>query len=292
VSQPPKPTASAAKKPQSTAEAVESGSCPLDMSRILIMDFVSTLEHQAATQGSLDVGTLRDTAEGFLSRLRATTQAPDNCLKMHERMLWDERRRHAFERLVVLRFAHLLPKRSGDDGVRQGAQLSRRAIPGLAVAMTKMMGLDQYRSFEEKIRAQMQIYKLEHPGPVNWDHVANHPEFHGLVDQALLVMTGYFTDLEKRVPWLIEVINSHLAPPPPEDGRTLWIMDGGKTLLMLGALYADLRTQLASNQRTLERLYGPCAVQSLAALDTALYTFGIGPAGTPSTDTNAELRAE
>jgi hypothetical protein len=259
----------------STEKAIEEGSCPLDMSRILIMDFVSTLEHEAATQGSLDVGTLRNTAEIFLQRLRATTQAPDSCLRMHQRMLWDERRRHPFERLVVLRFSHLLPKRAGDDGVREGARLSRRAIPGLAVAMTKMMGLDQYRVFEEKVREQMRFYKIEHPGPVDWEHVAAHPEFHGLVDQALLSMASYFTDLDKRIPWLLEVINSHLAPPPPEDGRKLWVMDVQRGLLMLGALYGDLRRKLNSDQRSLERLYGPCAVQSLASLDAALTEHGL-----------------
>lgn len=259
----------------STEKAIEEGSCPLDMSRILIMDFVSTLEHEAATQGSLDVATLRNTAEIFLQRLRASTQAPDNCLRMHQRMLWDERRRHPFERLVVLRFAHMLPKRAGDDGVSQGARLSRRAIPGLAVAMTKMMGLDQYRVFEENVREQMRHYKIEHPGPVDWDHVAAHPEFHGLVDQALLSMASYFTDLDKRIPWLLEVINSHLAPPPPEDGRALWVMDVQRGLLLLDALYRDLRRKLASDQRSLERLYGPCAVQSLATLDEALTKHGL-----------------
>jgi hypothetical protein len=120
---------------------------------------------------------------------------------------------------------------------------------------------------------------LDNPGPIRWDQVAEHPKFHDLIDQALLAMTGYFTDLEKRVPWLVEVINSHLAPPPPEDGRTLWVMDGKKTLLMLGALYADLRSQMASNQRSLERLYGPCAVQSLAALDKALSAYNVAVDG-------------
>lgn len=257
-------------RPATSSQSKSTLSCPLDMSHVLIMDFVALLEHQAGGQSALDMQTLRSCATVFLDRLRHTTRAPDDCLRMHERLLWDERRRFPFERLVIRRFAHLFPKRVGDDGVSEGAVLSRRAIPGIAVAMTKMMGLDQYKAFDAQIHTILHAHKLTYPGPVDWALVADRADVRRVIDQALLTMTGYFAELGKRVPWLIEVVNSHLGPPAPEDGSTIWAMNSARAIAFLNSLYDDLIDRLKQDRRGMERIYGVQAIHSLAALDEAL----------------------
>lgn len=251
------------------SEAYTDSGCPLDMSRLLIMDFVATLEQEAARTGTLDAGALRAQAEVFLGHLRGLRQPADNCLRLHEQLKWEERRRHPFERLIIRRFAHLLPKRIGDDGVMQGAMLSRRAIPGIAVAITKMIGIDRYRAWETATHEILHRHKAERPGPIDWADVAARRESCQLVELALIRMAPYFGDLDKRVQWLVEVINSHLGPPQPEDGGRVWVMDGPKARMMLLALYDDLRQRLRDGSTELEATYGSRAMGALRELDAA-----------------------
>lgn len=248
-----------------------SSGCPLDMTRLLIMDFVRTLELEATRDGRLPVARVRSLAEGFLDDYRKVSHAPvEHCLTLHEALRWDERRRHPFERLLTRRFAHLLPKREGDEGVREGAVLSRRLIPGFMVAVTKMIGIDHYADCEARIREAVDAAKAESPAPVDWTRLANRPEVRAQIDQALADMAPYFVDLEKRLDWLVSVINGHLGPPPPEDGDHVWVMDEQSALLLTQALYADTRKLLRDAPHVLEETVGAGGLSALRQLHATL----------------------
>lgn len=249
----------------------ESSGCPLDMTRLLIMDFVRTLELEATRDGRLPVARVRSLAESFLDDYRRVSGTPvEHCLALHEALRWDERRRHPFERLLIRRFAHLLPKREGDEGVREGAVLSRRLIPGFMVAVTKMIGLDHYEACEEAVRQAVDAMRAESPAPVDWSRLAARPEIVDLTDSALADMAPYFADLDKRLEWLTAVVNGHLGAPPPEDGDTLWIMDRDKALALVRALYGDTRRRLRDAPAALEAAVGSDGLRALRLLHGAL----------------------
>ncbi len=245
--------------------------CPLDMTRMLIMEFVRTLELEATRDGRLPVARVRSLAEGFLTDYRRISDTHiDHCLLLHEALRWDERRHHPFERLLIRRFAHLLPKRQGDEGVRDGAVLSRRLIPGFMVAVTKMIGLDHYDACEDAVRHAVEAMKADSPAPIDWTELAARPEIVALVDSALADMAPYFSDLHKRTEWLIAVVNGHLGAPPPEDGHRLWVMDEAKALVLVRALYADMRRRLRDQPSTLEAAIGAEGMRSLRHLHAEL----------------------
>lgn len=245
--------------------------CPLDMTRLLIMDFVRTLELEATRDGRLPVARVRALAEAFLEDYRKVSQTPiDHCLTLHEALRWDERRRHPFERLLIRRFAHLLPKREGDEGVREGAPLSRRLIPGFMVAVTKMIGIDHYTDCEARIGEAVDRMKAESPAPVDWSHLSAQAEVVAQIDQALADMAPYFDNLGKRLDWLTAVVNGHLGPPPPEDGERLWVMDRDSALLLLRALYGDTRRRLRDTPQLLEAHIGAEGMRALRHLHADL----------------------
>lgn len=245
--------------------------CPIDMSHALIMDFVRMLEDEAARQsGKLDLATLRSMADAFLERHRSTAAPPKFCLSLHNALMWDERRRHPFERLLVKRFAHLLPARTGDDGVRDGAVLSRRLIPGLMTAIVTMIGFDAYHEAEELTRGLVDRQRAAGAMPVNWEHVAHEPEVELLMDRMLATVAGHFAQFDKRVQWLVSVVNSHLGPRPPEDGSVVWAMGERKAIALLSALYKDLRRRLRDDPAGLEAEVGHDGFAALLALHAAL----------------------
>lgn len=245
--------------------------CPIDMSHALIMEFVRGLEEEAARQqGKLDVAALRALADAFLERHRSNAQPPKFCLSLHNALMWDERRRHPFERLLVKRFAHLLPARSGDDGVSDGAVLSRRLIPGLMTAVVTMIGFDAYHEAEEITRAHVERLRASGSLPVNWDMVAHEPDVELHMDRVLAIIAGYFAQFDKRVQWMVSVINSHLGPRPPEDGSVVWAMGERKAIALLSALYKDLRRRLHDAPAALEAEVGHEGVAALQALHAAL----------------------
>lgn len=249
--------------------------CPLDMSRVLIMDFVHTLEIEAARDGQIEVARLRQMAEAFLGRHRIGAKPPEHCLRLHRALMWDERRRHPFERLMIKRFAHMLPKRSGDDGTCGEAVLSRRMIPGFMVAVVKMIGVEHYDTAE---REAQRLIDLHHAGgeyPLDWDALAKDPPLADLVDRALVAMAPHFQDFTHRAEWLTELVNGHLAPPPPEDGRRLWIMKSWMVAPLLAALYTDLRRRLRDERLELEDDLGSARLAALLTLHNALNASGV-----------------
>lgn len=248
-------------------------SCPIDMSHALIMEFVRALEEEAARHaGTLNVAALRALADTFLERHRSTAQPPKFCLSLHNALMWDERRRHPFERLLVKRFAHLLPARSGDDGVHDGAVLSRRLIPGLMTAIVTMIGFDAYHQAEEMTRTLVDRERAAGALPVNWEHIAHAPEIELLMDRMLATVAGYFAQFDKRVQWLVSVVNSHLGPRPPEDGSMVWAMGERKAVALLSALYKDLRHRLRDDPAGLEAEVGRQGFAALLALHASLNT--------------------
>ncbi|MFA7429235.1 MAG: hypothetical protein WCZ23_03660 [Rhodospirillaceae bacterium] len=241
------------------------------MSHALIMEFVRNLEEEAARRnGILDVATLRARADDFLERHRTSAQPPKFCLTLHNALMWDERRRHPFERLLVKRFSHLLPARVGDDGVRDGAVLSRRLIPGLMVAVVTMVGFDVYHEAEERTRAYVERLRGDGVLPVDWDQVAHEPYVLLLMDRVLTTIAGHFGQFDKRVQWLVSVINSHLGPRPPEDGSVVWAMGERKAIALLGALYRELRWRLRDDPVNLEAEVGHEGMAALIAMHAAL----------------------
>ncbi|WP_404379732.1 hypothetical protein [Caenispirillum salinarum] len=253
-------------------------SCPLDMNRRLLMGFIDRLRedgHLASAPIYLPgEDYLRELAEAYLADVGpAAGAAPSECLRLHDAVLWEDRRHRPFERLLTRRFSHLLPKRAGDEGgPAPDAVLSRRAIPGLMAALSKMVGPATLEDAARRTEALLTRHREDRLGLVDWPQLTAQPEAEAVLCEVLMAAARHFQDVGRRLDWLTEVINGHLPPPLPEDHDPAWRCDAGRTRLLLRALYEPLTERLSDPAATgvLRRRFGDVAVTDAARLLAAL----------------------
>lgn len=260
-----------------TVTSARTGACPLDMNRRLLMGFLDRLQAEASfgpAAGCFDLIRLRDLAEEYLTEgTHPSVSAPSECLKLHDAVLWEDRRNRPFERLLARRFSHLLPKRIGDEGdPAPGAPLSRRLIPGLVAALSKMAGQAMLDEASLCIEALLTRHRESRLGLVDWPQLAAEPEVEAVLCDILLTAAHHFQNVDRRVNWLTQVINSHLPAPLPEDHDPAWRCDPARTRLLLRALYAPLAERLRDKTEAalLRRTFGEVAVAETTLLIAAL----------------------
>lgn len=171
------------------------------------------------------------------------------------------------------RFSHLLPKRVGDEGSPSpDAPLSRRLIPGLMAALAKMVGPETLDDVTRRTSMLLDRHREARLGLVNWTQLAAEPEADVLLSEVLMAAARHFQDIDRRVAWLVQVINSHLAVPLPEDRDPAWRCDAHRARLLLRALYAPLKPRLCEPEARaiLRRRHGDPAVSDAIRLVAAL----------------------
>lgn len=262
----PTRTAGSAAAPAIAAPRAAAG-CPLDMNRRLLAGFLDRLEAEAsfgAIHGCFDLTTLRTLAEDYLSETGVAAVAPQDCLRLHDTVLWEDRRNRPFERLLTRRFSALLPERAGDEGGPAAeAPLSRRLIPGLMAALGKMVGaetLDRAGQETERLLARHRESRL---GLVDWPALAAEPAAQRVADDVLVIAARHIRPVPRRLEWLTMVINSHLGPVLREDHDPAWRCTPDRAGHLLAALYAPLRR---ADRAALAHRHGEEAVTALDAV--------------------------
>lgn len=235
----------------SPVEHADSRGCPLSMNRRLLTAFLDHLQVEACggpDDGCFDMDRLRRLAEEFMAETPVARHAPADCLRLHDAMLWEDRRHRAFERLLTRRFSHLFPKRFGDDGtMAQAAPLSRRLIPGFMTALTMMVGVEAMERCGRNAAALLARHREERLGLVEWPELAAVDAARLLVDELLIACARHFSPFARRRDWLCLVVNNHLPPPLPEDHDPAWRCTPDRAEAMLRALYAPLARELAGD---------------------------------------------
>jgi len=231
----------------------------------IIGHLVTRLEVEAAKSGgTLDSGEFRAIATRFMAeempRFQSVFQRSyDECSKRREEARWSGERRNPFDRVLIKRIAHLFPLRPGDDGGI--GLLSRRVIPGISVAIDKMIGPMLYEQCQRKTRGIMD----RHTGPdgVDWNAVYADPETHQLSNDVLLVMSHYFSDFERRRAWFQDLINSQLSPPLPEDNNDHWQLGNHGFSEMMRAMFMTLASDMDRHPAQFRKRYGEQTVNEL-----------------------------
>ncbi|GAA0593683.1 hypothetical protein [Caenispirillum bisanense] len=256
--------------PSSEAHA-EDRACPLSMNRRLLTAFLDHLQVEACggpDDGCFDIARLRSLAEDFLAATPVAARAPVECLRVHDAMLWEDRRHRAFERLLTRRFSHLFPKRMGDDGTAgAGASLSRRLIPGFMAALAMMVGPDTMNRCSREANRLLGRHREERLGLVDWLDLSQTDGARALVSEVLVAAAAHFEPFERRRDWLCLVVNNHLPPALPEDRDPAWRCTPAVADTMLRALYEPFRRELAADGGlALRDRFGDQAVASVTVL--------------------------
>lgn len=229
-----------------------------------------TVQHARALVQAMKTGE-RDKAIPFLEMCSA-------CLRQHEQDIWDRARRRPFDRVLVKRFSHLLPVEGGLD--RGEGVVSRRALPGLFMAVEMMVGPQLFEQCQQACRALVEARRKKHGGSLNWQEIYDDPRAGELLSDAMAVMTPHFHDFEKRFEWLDDVINSHLAPAEDYafEGEAVvnWTLDRHALAELLKALFKPLSLQLAdaAGRNRITQRYGERTTTALEHLTARLNAVG------------------
>lgn len=209
----------------------------------MIGHFATRLEVEAnKAGGSLTVAQIRAVARHFVeaeqSRFKAYyNRAWDECSQLRETLRWESSRSKPFDRILMRRFAHLFPPRTGDDGGT--GILSRRMIPGFHMAIDKMIGPTLYQQCQQRCEVILERHALA-GGGWNWRAVHADSEATALINDVLVVVARYFTSFNKRRAWFLEIVNSHLAPARHGARDEHWLLSESAFSALMHALFADL----------------------------------------------------
>ncbi|MDP6603428.1 MAG: hypothetical protein QGG17_04430 [Rhodospirillales bacterium] len=224
--------------------------------------------------GVLDHHAIADLAREFKIRgrrkyLNRAQKIAEDWLSRIEREIWDQTRKHPFERVLVNRFSYLFPPA---ESLANDTAVSRRALPGLFLAFERMAGAEFIQQCEATGRGIFRKVKEERGDTFRWMNFYGDQSANDLVDDLLVVIAWGFRDIEVRLAWLRDLINANLAPPedyafegPAVDNWTL----GDRALLeLLQALFSDFNDKLKADdsRRHVERRYGTRACEALEAL--------------------------
>lgn len=236
---------------------------------MIVTHLMTRLEVEASkVGGSLTTDQMRAAAERFLAddlpSFRQTFQRGfDECTKTREAQKWSGIRKQPFDRILMKKFAHLFPSRSGDDGGL--GVLSRRIIPGFNLAVTKMIGPLLYEQCQRKTRAIMDRHTAT--DGYDWDAVYADPETVLLANDVLMLVAHYFTDFAKRRQWCMDMINAHLAPEQADSEEAFWQLTNHGFAELMRALFADLRK---TPLKDLRARYGNQSADALTVFLSAL----------------------
>ena len=135
-------------------------------------------------------------------------------------------------------FSHLLVAK--DRPLAKGG-LSRRLLPGFFLAFTMMLGEDVVAEFRRRAGALLARVKEPDGGP-DWQSFYEDSEVRAVLLEALVAAALHFEALEKRIAWLVNIVNSHLSPPDPVvegEEATAWQLGEADARRLVKAFLSD-----------------------------------------------------
>ena len=122
--------------------------------------------------------------------------------------------------------------------------LSRRMLPGFYNALSMMLGPPKLERYEEQAKTLVERLRKETNGQIEWSDVYAAPEARRIALRAEIDIARHFKDIEKRLDWMIAMINSNMIPL--EEGRVSsgWTFTKEAAEGMLRGLFQDLRSAM------------------------------------------------
>jgi hypothetical protein len=209
--------------------------------------------------------------EGYRAELRDHIR---QSIIQHEKELWDQTRKRPFDRMLVKRFAHLFP---AEGELIEGDQhLSRRILPGFFTALEMMTGKELFNQCQHACKGLIKQQKKELGDKFLWRDFYDDDAPNELVNDTFAVIVPHFSDFNKRSKWMLNLINTHLAPAEDYafegEAVTGWQMDEDTLKLLLKALFSDFHDRLESTEgrEMIVKRYGVTASRALEDVLTKL----------------------
>jgi len=209
----------------------------------LTMDDVAEMGDVFRTQ----IGDIKET---FLSAVETYVQARDKNRVSSERG-------NIFNRIMVHHFEDRFTNE--ETLIEKPDLLSRRMLPGYYSVLSMMFGPPKLARYEQQAKAVVGLLRKGSSGELEWDDVHQSTEAKRLTLRAEIDIARHFKDTEKRLDWMVAMINSNMIPL--EDGRLSsgWNFTREAAEGLLAALFSNLRAAMkdeATRQKFADELGG------------------------------------
>jgi len=227
-------------------EAVQGVHCPLKAPNALIADFIQYYAQRSAERGDVvDTQAMRGIARDFLQTHPLTVLSFHECRRLLNEA--EGRSLPPFERIVTEPLRPLFPHFGATPGVVAPIShplLSRRIVPGLICAVTTMLGQDRADACRRLSDQVMETHLNPLTGDPNWSEIFADPQIQHMVIDIQVAIIGHFGDFDRRLAWLIAMIDAHLAPGHTPQERD-WRFSERHAMALLLAMTRSLRPTLA-----------------------------------------------
>ncbi len=246
----PRPTPKPAPKPKAKAKKI----APADaeghgkvIAEKVVGGFIGALKGMADRRGghllAQDIEALSASFHRQTEKLASSISRTMNMYaESHAQMQWDPERINAFDRILVKQFSHLL----GDDAeaVKNPEVISRRALSGVFVAIRMMSGHEKIEQLEQDAYLVMQRVRDDLKDDFEWETVYEDPRTKHMLRDLVVEIAPHFVDLERRLEWMLSVINGHLAPVASGAPGGDWRLSDTGLALLVEALFVEMEKTL------------------------------------------------
>lgn len=200
------------------------------------------------TGGHLTANDVNDMGEEFRSALAGIENAFLNAVETYANARQSGRteqpRTNLFQRLLVRSFEEsFVDEKALQD---EPSLLSRRMLPGFAIMLSMMFGDEKLEDYEMRTHSIIDKLGTGPDGEVDWEAFFNSPKARLLSLQAEIEVAQYFREFDKRMEWMLAMVNSNLIPP--EEGRfgDPWVFNIEAARRLLAGFFENLKFTLDS----------------------------------------------
>ncbi len=255
--------------------------CPLKAPNALLADFIQFYAQRSAERGdAVDVQVMRGIARDFLQTHPLTVLSFHECRRLLNEA--EGRSLPPFERIVTEPLQPLFPHFGETPGPVMPSthpMLSRRIIPGLMCAISAMLGQDRSDAYARQAEGLAAAHLNPATGEPVWSAIFADPETQAMMTDISVVMIGHFMDFERRLSWLVAMIDAHLAPSQTAHDRD-WRFSERHAVALILALSRPLRTAMSDyGDNGPSHRHGPQVMEAVtrffAALDATAQRVGV-----------------
>lgn len=204
----------------------------------------------------------------------AFLEAVDSFTRARERNRVGQSRNNLFQRLLVKNFeASFVDEKTLEA---RPDMLSRRMLPGFFTMLSLMFGKARLADYEERTKNIVERIRESEGESFTWDDVYKSLDARKLALRAEVEIAEYFREFDKRLVWMIALINSNLIPldanlAPLDENRhrTPWIFRKRAATTLLSGLFHDLNIAL-KKQNVRETFVERLGEKVVDDLDTVL----------------------
>lgn len=222
--------------------------CKVESHRLLAL-LLQKLEASAQqSNGAVSIDTIRQEIASLCTSTASNfSKVYRDCLVLLSDEVWEEKRQNALGRLLINDIeAHLTSQVNPDIN---SDKIPRRAIPPMLNLMSTLVGEPLFQNCYEEARHLRTKLQAEQGKLAVWQEFFAHKEAQRIKTQLLVALSRRFTDFDKRVNWVVQVMNSqldHQVTVKELDGRPQWTLRPHHFYNMMDSLVAPMARFLST----------------------------------------------